>query len=162
MNTQNVFAGETELRIIEYVTEEVARQGHDLATSEGQRRIEWMFGAWSWAVAESRRRLPTVQDASYLGKLIEPEKNFNGFRQCGVRVGPRICPPWQTVRALLDSLFANKERVPLNFYRDFEMIHPFVDGNGRTGKILLNWLNGTLCNPIFPPNDFWGEWIRNP
>lgn len=35
-------------------------------------------------------------------------------------------------------------------------------GNGRTGKILLNWLNGTLLNPIFPPADFWGRPIQNP
>jgi fido (protein-threonine AMPylation protein) len=41
------------------------------------------------------------------------------------------------------------------FYFEFEQIHPFKDGNGRTGKILYNYLCGTLDDPIMPPN-FWG------
>ena len=41
------------------------------------------------------------------------------------------------------------------FYYEYENIHPFRDGNGRTGKIIYNYLCGTLDNPIMPPN-FWG------
>jgi fido (protein-threonine AMPylation protein) len=51
---------------------------------------------------------------------------------------------------------------PLEAYVEYEEIHPFVDSNGRTGKIILNYLNGTLLDPIFPPNDIWGDWISNP
>lgn len=43
-----------------------------------------------------------------------------------------------------------------HFYYEYENIHPFVDGNGRSGKILYNYLSGTLENPIMPPN-FWGS-----
>lgn len=44
-------------------------------------------------------------------------------------------------------------------YFSFEHVHPFPDGNGRSGKIVYNWIRGTLDEPEFPPN-FWR--IDNP
>ena len=41
-------------------------------------------------------------------------------------------------------------------YLEFQRIHPFVDGNGRVGKILHNWLNDTLHDPILVKDYFGG------
>ena len=41
----------------------------------------------------------------------------------------------------------------LLWYWRFENIHPFTDGNGRTGKIMLNFLLGRMADPVFPPHD---------
>ena len=40
--------------------------------------------------------------------------------------------------------------------RQFLVIHPFVDGNGRTALVLYNWLLGTLDDPQKYP-DYFGE-----
>ena len=163
------------MKISEYISEEVARQGHNIHAVDGAIRVGWMTQAWEWAQAESKSsRLPTVSHIREIGRMIEPIKNdpersLNGFRSVGVRVGDRICCRPEDVLPRLLHLWEFLDSIPglgavgaLTFYKEFELIHPFVDGNGRTGKILLNWLTGTLDAPVFPPDDLWGEPIRNP
>ncbi|MCX6815614.1 MAG: Fic family protein [Candidatus Aenigmarchaeota archaeon] len=67
------------------------------------------------------------------------------FRNCLVRIGGYIAPDWQDVEKLIEKLikFINQEKInPVELvarahYR-FEKIHPFVDGNGRIGRLIMN------------------------
>lgn len=151
------------MKVIDYVREEVYRQGHDIDSIDGIERVGWMLNAWSYALTVSQSRSPEIDDAIRLGQLMEPNKNYAGLRTVRVRVGSRLCPDPLEVQAMLCDLFTRRDSMtPLEFYKAFEEVHPFIDGNGRTGKVIMNWLGHTLLRPAFPPNDFWGRPIRNP
>lgn len=128
----------------------------------GEKSVGWMFDAWLYAEKKGITggwvdRLPNVGDVIKLGQLVEPKKNYFGLRSCGVQVGWDVKPNWETVPRQLENLMeAVLTLTPAEFFKEYEEIHPFVDGNGRTGQILFNWLNGTLHNPVFAPN-FWAD-----
>lgn len=148
------------MKVDDFIRLEVKHQGFDLTTREGKLRVEWMQEAWAYArkrAAESGTHWkPNLTDMLVVGRLVEQVKNAAGTRTVDVRVGYRICPAHGDVGYLLRVLeIAMPSLEPLEFYRVFEIIHPFEDGNGRTGKVLLCWLNGTLDDPEMPP-DLWG------
>jgi hypothetical protein len=101
-------------------------------------------------------RILTVHNITLLGQLVEPEKNKRGFRQVPVHFFDlSTALPAHQITSALTSLIENGRTLsPTEWYKEFEKIHPFIDGNGRVGAILFNVRNGTLDNPITPPNVF--------
>lgn len=116
--------------------------------------------------------LPTVTDVLNLGKLIEPNDNALGFRTCGVRIGYDVKMDWEDIprqmvnlmeavrdgafepRSLGNGLSTTRNSGANEFFKAYEEVHCFRDGNGRTGAILFNWLNQTLDKPVWPDNCF--------
>jgi len=76
--------------------------------------------------------------------------NAGEWRVCEVMIGGHYGKPWPVVPTLIcswvrkvnDKIKESKvkawQRIKGN-HIEYESIHPFVDGNGRTGRIFLNW-----------------------
>ncbi|MFW5846766.1 MAG: Fic family protein [Nanoarchaeota archaeon] len=69
------------------------------------------------------------------------------YRDFFVRVGPYLAPDWQDIENLMKNYFKDINKLDVNpveisaiaHYR-FEKIHPFGDGNGRIGRLIMNYL----------------------
>ena len=162
-----------------FILGEVERQYHPIGTMEFATRVEWMTDAWMWAM-EQDSKYPTMDDMLYVASIIEPEMNGEGFRRHGVWIGndermqhaevpAAVARLWARVRDVvprqgkrgparyLDGFSDEGAGITADeFYLEFEYIHPFGDGNGRTGKIIHNWLLGTLKAPVLVADYFGG------
>ncbi|MEI7962002.1 MAG: Fic family protein [archaeon] len=90
--------------------------------------------------------------------LPEHLKGQDGIlRTVNVRVGEHIAPPFFVVQRKLKTLITwfninmNKHHplvVAAYFHSEFESLHPFAEGNGRTGRLLINFM---LTKQGYPP-----------
>lgn len=84
----------------------------------------------------------TLKLLLHIHKSIFADKVFAGhWRELNVRVGPHHPPIYERVTRLmkaLESLYSILSVEDLiEWYKDFETIHPFEDGNGRVGGVVI-------------------------
>lgn len=120
----------------------------------GERSVFWMVEAMQYA-QERADQLPTEADVLALGALVEPHKNADGYRRVPVRIGNDVKADWALIPRQMENLCGAVGVLdPGPWFYEYEQVHPFRDGNGRTGQVLFNWLNHSLAVPMWAPNYF--------
>ncbi len=108
--------------------------------------------AWDFIVKEDKLTLPVILKTHNLLMRYHLSKEDRGhLRTCPIYIGGREGKPWYALQPLLESWMeiANQidkldgitdlEEVIKHDHVQYETIHPFIDGNGRTGRIFMNW-----------------------
>lgn len=101
--------------------------------------------AWNWLIDQPVISQPVLlQLHAKITQKQLPRSQRGAYRTVQVYVGNHVPPApeiakLQIVGWLYDLLEHWKTLDPIEMHVRFETIHPFVDGNGRTGRMLMWW-----------------------
>lgn len=147
------------------------RESNNIENEWNDLFLQQAIFAWNYAMSEDELTPSVVLKVHKILMLhakIRPDQR-GYFRQEPVYIGGHEAKPWFVLRELVQNwcdnqkVFItdeNKQKVKENLgahvwaaiqqsHIDYEAIHPFIDGNGRTGRIFMNWQRVKMGFPIF-------------
>ena len=143
------------------------------APTRARREVLNYFAALRHVEKQTAKKRLTHEEIFRLHAIIAGEVMDQGeagrYRTIRVRVGPYVPPPPDEVSGLMFELLEwwNKDAAGISpvlssaiLHHRFEAIHPFVDGNGRTGRALALWelyRRGFDSHHIFAVDEFYWE-----
>jgi Fic family protein len=150
-------------------------EGRELTASDprSQREVLNYFAGLRYVEKNARKKMIRHDDVLKLHRLLAGDVMDQGeagrYRSIPVRVGRYVPPPPEDVSGLMAELLDwwNTPSADLSpvissaivHYR-FEAIHPFADGNGRTGRALALWelyRRGFDTHHIFSVDEYYWE-----
>src|SRR6476659_3435831 len=144
------------------------------ATAQRARReVANYFAGLRFVEKNAQRSAVTHAEMLKLHRIMAGEVMDQGragrYRTIRVRVGSYVAPPSEQVQPMMSELLEwwNKHAARISpivssaiVHHQFETIHPFADGNGRTGRMLSLWelyRRGFDNHHIFSIDEFYWE-----
>ena len=108
----------------------------------------------------------TVPDVESFVWAIEPGAKLRRQYGMDVRVGKHVpargCPEVETTLETWLARLNRKEISPYDFHIAYETLHPFMDGNGRSGRALWLWgMGGIKKAPLGFLHHFYYQTLEN-
>ena len=151
--------------LIENIRDDKARLEKEISAGKPDGHVG--AALYLMALAKNKKRFLRESDVRKAQGLIVAEQGERGtawrlkpkwigeYRDVGVSIAGRECSPpadvprrmenflsrinkWQKIHQTLPEI--HNWAALADFHYDFERIHPFIDGNGRTGRLIVLYL----------------------
>jgi Fic family protein len=123
--------------------------------------LEDAWVAWKFLSKQIKMTPDVVRKTHRLLMAYKPidKKYIGSYRDCPVYIGGRVALPHTLIENLVMEWCDRMNEFEREHDEDelhvlYEYIHPFIDGNGRTGRLFYNWLRLQRGEPI---HIFWED-----
>lgn len=131
---------------------EFLRESNAIEREYSEQSFDDSLHAWNYLMTQSEMTIDVVKEVHRILMATRPlEEKYKGeFRDIPVYIGRHEAMNCKFIEPSLQSWCSgmnmrgtegleNKEGLSRDLHVEYEHIHPFVDGNGRTGRMFMNW-----------------------
>lgn len=134
-------------------TLEFIRNSNLIENIDSAKEDRQSWRTWEWLIEQDHISEPTLLELhARITRFNLSKKHRGNYRNVQVYVGNHVPPgpeiaKYQAYDWLMDLLQHWQTLDPKEMHIRFETIHPFIDGNGRAGRMLMWWHQVKLGQP---------------
>jgi Fic family protein len=132
--------------------EEFLKESNAIEGVYDEDSLQQALFAWNYLINEDEMSAHTILKTHKILMLHQPlhpdERGY--FRKVPVYIGGKEARNWKVIpteianwckkmNIQIADISSRKEHRSKLLHVEYEKIHPFVDGNGRTGRMFMNW-----------------------